>query len=260
MGSPALTRAPAGLADLSRDLDDLAGLIERREAVCKALTHEVHHRVKNNLQIITSLLNMQSNRATHPEAREALGQTRARIGALALIHRILYEEDDDGSIAALDVGRLVADLCAQFRLWNRERGEVTMSCQADPLPILLDSALPLALFAVEALTNAYAYAFPDGRSGTIRMTFCLLPDGQASLRVVDDGAGFDSSTPGYSMGRELMQGFAQQLGGTFTIVSSPATGTEARLDYPQLARTGLDLNGAGPAGHDLAPGRPSCVA
>lgn len=231
-GSPALTRAPAGLADLSRDLDDLAKLIEQREAVRQALAHEVHHRVKNNLQIITSLLSMQASTIANPAAREALGQTRARIGALALIHRILYEQDDDGSIAALDIGRLISELCAQFRVWNRERTEVAFSCHADPLPIPLDQALPLALFAVEAVTNAYAYAFPDGRGGTVRLDFSLLDQGGACLSVTDDGTGFDATGNGHSMGRQLMQGFAQQLGGTFAITSSAECGTAVRLDYP----------------------------
>lgn len=231
-GSPALTRAPAGLADLSRDLDNLAKLIEQREAVRKALAHEVHHRVKNNLQIITSLLNMQASTIANPAAREALGQTRARIGALALIHRILYEQHDDGSAAALDMARLISELCAQFRVWNRERTEVAFSCHADPLPIPLDHALPLALFAVEAVTNAYAYAFPGGRGGMVTLDFRLMDQARACLSVTDNGAGFDATGNGHSMGRQLMQGFAQQLGGTFAITSSAEHGTEVRLDYP----------------------------
>lgn len=231
-GTPAFSRAPAGMADLSRDLDDLAQLMAEREAARKALAHEVHHRVKNNLQIITSLLNMQASRIDNPAARAALGQTRARIAALALIHRILYDQDDDGSNGVLDVARLISELCAQFRVWNRTRPEIGFSCQADPLTLPLDHAMPLALFAVEAVTNAYAYAFPDGRSGAVKLQFSVLPGNRVCLSVTDDGVGFDSSANGHSMGRQLMLGFAEQLGGTFTIVSSVAAGTEVRLDYP----------------------------
>jgi len=227
----AFTEAPPNIAGLSRDLDDLAVAIAERESVRKALALEVHHRVKNNLQIVTSLLNMQANRIENPAAREALGQTRARIGGLALIHRILYEQADDGSQATLDIGRLIPELCAQFRLWNMERQEVSFSCQSSSFAVPLDSALPLVLFAVEAVTNAYAYAFPDGRCGSVLLQFSVSGSGEATFVVQDDGIGFDTSGNDDSMGRLLMLGFARQLGGKLVIESSAGTGTEVRLEY-----------------------------
>ena len=230
-GDPAFTRAPDGMADLSRDLDNLGEMIAAREAVRKALALEVHHRVKNNLQIVTSLLNMQAGRIENPAAREALGQTRARIGALALIHRILYEQADDGSQATLDIARLFGELCAQFHVWNRSRDEITFSCEVASCAVPLDSALPLTLFAVEAITNAYAYAFPSGDSGTICLHYGVTDSGEARLSVKDNGIGFDSASNDQSMGRQLMYGFADQLGGSFEIISSAETGTEVRLDY-----------------------------
>lgn len=230
-GTPVFSRAPAGMADLSRDIDNLAQLMASREAARKALVHEVHHRVKNNLQIICSLLEIQASRIENPAVGEALGQARARIGALALIHRILYEQDDDGNRATLDVARLIAELCKQFRQRRHGRDEIEFVSNADTLGVPLDAALPLALFAVEAVTNAYAHAFPDGRSGKVRLQFGVDPAGDATLSVTDNGAGFDASVNGHSVGRQLMHGFARQLGGTFTIQSSPEQGTVARLDY-----------------------------
>ncbi len=227
----AFTEAPPDVAGLSRDLDDLAETIAEREAVRKALALEVHHRVKNNLQIVTSLLNMQANRIENPAAREALGQTRARIGGLALIHRILYEQADDGSQATLDIGRLIPELCSQFRLWNMERPEVAFSCRSSSFAVPLDSAMPLVLFAVEAVTNAYAYAFPDGRDGSVVLGFNVSPGGDAEFTVEDDGVGFDATGNDGSMGRLLMLGFARQLGGKLVIESSAGNGTKVRLDY-----------------------------
>lgn len=224
-------RAPAEIAGLSGDLDRLAQTNAEREAVRKTLALEVHHRVKNNLQIVTSLLNMQANRIENPAAREALGQTRARIGALALIHRVLYEQADDGSQATLDFARLVTELCAQFRIWNSNRPEIAFSCKASPYAAPLDSAMPLVLFAVEAVTNAYSYAFPEQRSGSVMLSFAVSDSGDAAFCVKDDGAGFDSNRNGNSMGRQLMHGFAQQLGARLTIESSAGGGTEVRLDY-----------------------------
>jgi two-component sensor histidine kinase len=230
-GTPAFSRAPDGMAELSSELDDLAVLIVEREETRKALAMEVHHRVKNNLQIVTSLLNMQASRIENPAAREALGQTRARIGALALIHRILYEKADDGSQATLEISRLISELCAQFRQWNSDRTEIVFSCDSAPCSVPLDSAMPLALFAVEAVTNAYAYAFPNALSGSVRLQFRCSADGEASLAIVDDGIGFDTAHNVNSMGRELMNGFAEQLGGRLLIESNPKSGTEVRLDY-----------------------------
>ena len=233
-GTIPFTRAPSGMAELSQDLDRLAVMIAEREAVRKALAIEVHHRVKNNLQIITSLLNMQASRIANPAAREALGQTRARIGALALIHRILYEKADDGSQATLDISRLISELCAQFRLWNSSRTEIAFSCNSTSFDVPLDCAMPLALFAVEAVTNAYAYAFPEGRSGTVVLHFGVTEQGRAVLSVTDDGIGFDSDSINMSMGRQLMHGFARQLGGQLLIESCAETGTVVSLSY-QLA-------------------------
>ena len=227
----AFSDAPPGVAGLSRDLDDLALAIAEREAVRKALALEVHHRVKNNLQIVTSLLNMQANRIENPAAREALGQTRARIGGLALIHRILYEQADDGSEATLDIGRLIPELCSQFRLWNMERPEIAFSCRSSAFAVPLESALPLVLFAVEAVTNAYAYGFPDGRDGSVVLRFSVSPGGDAEFSVQDDGIGFDTTRNDDSMGRLLMLGFARQLGGKLVIDSHAETGTQVRLEY-----------------------------
>lgn len=227
----AFANAPPGIAALSRDLDGLAITLEERELVRKALALEVHHRVKNNLQIVTSLLTMQANRIEHPAAREALGQTRARIGGLALIHRLLYEQVDDGCLAKLDVGRLIPDLCALFRLWNAERPEIALSSQSSAAHVPLDSALPLVLLAVEAVTNAYAYAFPAGRSGAVELRFGADSRGDAALIITDDGIGFDPDMNEGSMGRRLMLGFARQLGGKLAITSGSGVGTEVRLEY-----------------------------
>ena len=230
-GSPAFTRAPAGMAELSRDIDGLAQMIAEREIVRLALALEVHHRVKNNLQIVTSLLNMQVSRIENPAAREALGQTRARIGALALIHRVLYEHNDDGSQTNLDIARLFRELCTQFQFWYRDRTEIAISCEASTAVVPMDSALPLALLAVEAVTNAYAYAFPERRSGTLALHYSLTSECDAVLSITDNGIGFDSTAETRSMGRELMHALANQLGGTLAIASSAEAGTEVRLEY-----------------------------
>jgi two-component sensor histidine kinase len=223
--------APPEILGLNEDLNALARAMAERDRVQQALIHEVHHRVKNNLQIVTSLLNMQASKMRDPAARQALGQTRARMGALALIHRMLYEQTDDGSAGKINIARLMTELCAQLRLMHRDRDDVEFICDASAVAVPLDSAVPLTLLSVEAVTNAYNHAFPEGRTGTVTLHFSV-EQGQATLRVCDDGAGFDSSAEFTSMGRQLMVAFAHQLGGTLCIERKEPSGTIVTLGYP----------------------------
>ncbi len=229
---PAFTRGPPGIFELSQDLDALARTLAEREAAHQALSHEVHHRVKNNLQIVTSLLSMQVNAAKHPAVREALGRARARMGALALIHRMLYEQSDLGSQSSIDIARLMTELCAQLRLWHRDRPGIEFSCEASAVAVPLDSAMPLTLLAVEAVTNAYAHAFPQESKGSVTLHYSVSDSGEALLAIVDDGIGFDCGSDGSSMGFQLIRGFAHQLGGKVEIISMVGAGTQVRLEYP----------------------------
>ena len=100
------------------------------------------------------------------------------------------------------------------------------------MDVPVSHALPLALFAVEAVSNAYVHAFTDGHGGTLDLRFWLREDGMTELCITDDGNGFDASNGGQTLGRQLMQGFAGQLGGTVHIDSSAAKGTTVRISFP----------------------------
>jgi two-component sensor histidine kinase len=117
-----------------------------------------------------------------------------------------------------------------------DRPEIAFSCKASPFSIALDNALPLVLFAVEAVTNAYAHAFPGGRSGSVVLRFSVTPAGEAAFLVQDDGVGFDSASSEASMSRLLMLGFARQLGGKLVIESDLGGGTRAQLIFPMAAQ------------------------
>ncbi|MFZ5745868.1 MAG: sensor histidine kinase [Pseudomonadota bacterium] len=224
--------APDELTELCGDLERLAEILAERDKVRASLALEVHHRVKNNLQIVASLLSLQAGRSDSPAVQEALVQTRERIEALALVQRAIYVQANDGGQPSLDVANLIQELCGQFRRTHSGRSEVAFSCKSASLLVPLDSALPLALFAVEAVTNAYAYAFPDRRTGSIRLRFTVSKAGLARLSVVDDGIGFATDGSARTTGRLLMGGFADQLQGRFKITSRPSGGTTAQLDYP----------------------------
>ena len=216
----------------------MADAIDRRNAdltqALKAktlLTREVHHRVKNNLQIINSLLTLQSGRVREGAAKEVLAQTRARISALALIHRLLYEQDNGYEPSEVPMDNLMTELCAQLRGANRSMTHVQLSCQAESFPVPIEYAVPLTLFVVEAVTNAFRHAFPRARHGAVILQFDL--DGADAVLVIsDNGRGYVVSDAAAQMGTELMRGFATQVDGKLSISSSKGHGTQIVLTFP----------------------------
>jgi two-component sensor histidine kinase len=228
--------APAELSEFAADLHNMAGAIdtqerELREALATkiALTKEVNHRVKNNLQIINSLLTLQSERLTDPVVRLALGQARSRIAALGLIHRLLYEGDGGDEQGSVNMRRLLNDLSAQLRNGFRARAGITLECHASDTFLTADQAVPVTLFTVEAVTNAFQHAFVAGRKGSIILHF-EVDGGTAEMRVSDDGQGFVQAATTNNMGIDLIQAFGQQVDGKVEINSLPS-GTELTLRF-----------------------------
>ena len=233
-------RAPRELALFSANLHSMARDIETRDHALQAaleaktaLTHDIHHRVKNNLQIVSSLLTLQAGKLRDPAAREALGQTRARIGALAQIHRLLYEDSHESDHGNVNIASLLNALCSQLRALHRGQTLVHLVCDAASQTVPINNAVPLTLFAVEAVTNAYRHGFSAGQIGNITLDFAVIGD-QATLSVTDNGCGFEPPEQTGSMGAQLMEAFAQQLGGAMHSRSAPNMGTVVTLTYPLI--------------------------
>ena len=232
-------RAPREIGQFSTDLHAMGKAIETRDSDLRsaldaktALTSEIHHRVKNNLQIVSSLLNLQAGKVTDAAAREALNQTCARIGALAQIHRLLYEDTNYSD--AIDLSLLLSNLCTQLRSLHRHQANIRLVCNAESCVLPVSSVMPLSLFAVEAVTNGFRHAFPNGRSGTVTL-HSSHSEKQGLLRITDDGIGFDADHEFRSMGHQLMAAFAQQLDGTFTFENGQTGGSVVTLTYPIVA-------------------------
>lgn len=223
--------APEDIAQISEDLDRLSCAFAERERRREALTHEVHHRVKNHLQIVTSLLKLQARNIDDPVCRQPLEQAQIRLSALALIHRLLYEQDEDPRTSRISITQLFAGLSAQLRFAFPGRDAIHFSCQVSGHTIPLDTAVPLALFVVEGVTNAYSHAFPDDREGVILLEFANAGE-RDHLSICDNGTGFDVQSDATSMGRKLMAAFARQLGGALAIESASTAGTVVTLSYP----------------------------
>ena len=225
--------APSEIRVLARTLDELADTITTRDAALNAsieekdaLMREIHHRVKNNLQIISSLLSMQQRALTDPQAKAAVGDTRQRISALALIYRTLYQSAD---LRYADARIFLTELVGQLIASEAGRGPVvTSSVDADSLVVDPDKLAPLALWLVEAVTNAQKHAFA-GRGGALKVRFRVA--GETSvLEVEDDGPGV-TETFRAGVGRTLMGAFAKQLRGEVELVPAPSGGTIARMTF-----------------------------
>ena len=225
--------APSEIRVLATTLDELAETITTRDAALlasiaekDALMREIHHRVKNNLQIISSLLSMQQRALTDAQAKAAVGDTRQRIAALALIYRTLYQSDD---LRYADARIFLTELVGQLIASESGRGYlVTSSVEADSLVVDPDKLAPLALWLVEAVTNAQKHAFA-GRGGDLKVHFRV--DGEVSVLEVHDNGPGPSDTMSAGVGRTLMGAFAKQLRGEAEMVEAEGGGTIARMRF-----------------------------
>jgi two-component sensor histidine kinase len=228
--------APSEIRVLARTLDEMAETISARDRSLTesleekdALMREIHHRVKNNLQIISSLLSMQQRGLTDPAARAAVGDTRQRIAALALIYRTLYQSAD---LHRPDLADFLRELVGQLIAAESHRGALVASeVIADSLVVDPDKLAAIALWAVEAVSNAQKHAFA-GRGGKLSVRFRVNGD-ESVLEVQDDGPGADTAALTRGVGGTLMQAFARQLRGTVEFVrpDGDADGMVARLTF-----------------------------
>lgn len=226
-----LYRMSAAVSERDRRVRDS---LERQ----RLLAREVHHRVKNNFQVVMSMLSLQSARLADPAARNAIDQARRRISALALVHRLLY---DTGELASISSRTLLGALCDQLQPAKRAGVTLELHCDFDDVLIDIDSAVPLTLWLVETVNNAFHHGFPPPRGGAVTATFRVHDEG-ATLMVTDNGIGFDPRDPpadlpgGY--GLRLIKALAAQLGGTAAIEQRPQGGCAAILHFPLKALIG----------------------
>jgi two-component sensor histidine kinase len=228
-------QAPPEIRDLAETLEDMADAIVGRDASLRDslaqkddLMREIHHRVKNNLQVISSLLNMQQRALSDPAARAAMSDTRQRITALALIYRALYQGPD---LKRVDLRAFLEELTAQLIAADGPHGaQVRTDIHVDDLVIDPDRLAPLALFAVEAVTNAQKHAFA-GRGGALTVNFTVRGE-EAELEISDDGEPPEDALTSSGVGRTLMTAFGRQLRGRSEVVRNATGGVTARLIFP----------------------------
>ncbi len=193
----------------------LQQLLTEKECMLK----EIHHRVKNNLQVVMSLLNSQADFLEDKVALSAIRESQHRVRAISLIHQKLYQSEGVARIPMRDyIEEVVAYLHQSYCLHHTVRFEL----QVEPIELDVTQALPLGLIINEVITNAFKYAFPDGRPGTVRLSLHRLAKTTYQLTIADNGVGLPahydpSQSP--SLGMTLLHGFSGQLGGELTITS-----------------------------------------
>jgi len=194
------------------------------------LLQEVHHRVNNNLQIICSLLNMQSERVSDPLLSSALQESQKRVQSMAMIHAMLYASS---SLKDIDFAEYTQDLAAKlFSSYAVDPARIRLALELAPLRFEIDRAIPCGMILNELLCNALKYAFPDGRSGQICVTL-QAQDGCNRLTVADDGVGLPEGHPTRtrSLGLNIVRILTRQLGGS--MVTTSDHGTQFVLEFAQ---------------------------
>ena len=190
----------------------------------EVLLKEVHHRVKNNLQIISSLLNLQKDQVKDISTLRALRDSQSRVRSMALIHEKLYQSQ---SLAKIDFAEYVQSLTKDlFRSYQRTLGNIRLNIHADQVSLDLDYAVPCGLILNELMTNTLKYAFPDGRDGSIWIDLHAEPDQTLILRVADDGIGLPAGLDilkNKSLGLQLVNSLVKQINGTLVVESSSGT-------------------------------------
>jgi two-component system, sensor histidine kinase PdtaS len=182
----------------------------------EALLKEIHHRVKNNLMVISSLLNLQSGSITDENTRSAVKESQSRVKSMALIHQLLYQSE---MVARIDFPKYLEQLMASLQsTYSKPGKQIECIIRAEDIKLDIDTAIPLGLIINELATNAYKYAFPGNAGGEVEIDLCKIPDHKFLLRIADNGKGlpegFDlenSSTLGLKLVRILSRQIRAKL-------------------------------------------------
>lgn len=210
----------------------LQGTLHEREL----LLQEIHHRVKNNLQMVGSLLRMQGRSITDPLARQAVRDSQDRVRSMALIHQDLYGE---GHTQGIDMGGYVERLAnGLLRSHGFDDGRVSLHVDVPPLRLDVDTAVPIGLILNELIVNALKHAFPNGRQGTLRVSLHRQVDG-LHLEVSDDGVGLTvqavNEEGGGGFGLGMLRTFAEKLQAEHETIGEGGTTVRMRIKAYRMA-------------------------
>lgn len=215
---------------------DVTRVFKHEEAVLASLREkeillrEIHHRVKNNLQVISSLVSLQTDLFSSPQDRHLMQETQQRIQSMAQLHELLYQSSDFQSI---NLNEYISGILAELMIeYNSVGGRIRVVQSIADICVSLEVALPVGLIVNELLSNSLKYAFPASQGGLLEITAVKIGE-RITLTVSDDGIGLPaglSISGGSSLGFLLVDSLTGQLGGTVTHLND--AGTRIQLDFP----------------------------
>ncbi len=222
----------------------------------EVLLQEVHHRVKNNLQIISSLINMQLRRLKDSSTRETLEQCQHRVQSIALIHEKLYQSKNMASVPLAEYVRsLAGDI---HRAANLPATTVSLGVAAADIALPIDTAIPCGLILNELITNALKHAFPEGRRGSIQISIERVDAGRLRLTVADNGVGLPDNFDircCQSMGLQLVNMLAAQLDGQLEVAANGGASFQLTFPIDRCGTTDAGLKPEQQAAAQLVPQR-----
>ena len=204
------------IAEQKEEVETINEQLDARNSEKEVLLKEIHHRVKNNLQIISSLLELQSRGIDDESALSAVADGQSRVKSMALIHQKLYQTDD---IATVDFGSYASDLCAQLAALYPDMNETQLNIEGNGIELDIDTAIPLGLILNELVTNAFKYGIKGQSAGSLKVELRAEGKGSYLLTVADNGPGlpedfnFDKTR---SLGLRLVRRLSKQLYGKAT--------------------------------------------
>jgi PAS domain S-box-containing protein len=223
------------LRDKNREVEAYSRIVTNNLREKEVLLREVYHRVKNNLQVVKSLLKMGARTLPTSEGRNAIETAVQRVQVMAMVHERLYQQK--GDLSVLSLSTYLGDVIEGAISANSERaGQIQLELNTEDIPLTLDLAIPFGLLANELVSNCLKHGFPNGRKGKISFSVARIP-GAARVIVKDNGVGlpenFDAAK-GNSMGLKLAASLAHQLGGKLKF--SNGDGCCVQADLAHLAK------------------------
>ncbi len=210
------------ITDRKKDEDKIIESLREKEVMLS----EIHHRVKNNLQIISSLLNLQSSYIVDKVALTAITESRNRVSSMALIHEKLYKSKNLNRIDFEDyIKQLTSHL---LQIYSGSKIKIKLVINASKIFLSIDTAIPTGLIINELVSNSLKHAFPDKEEGTIEIELKQTANGEYYLKVSDDGIGIKSSPSSKatsSLGMQLISMLTKQLAGELTVNNNAGTKT-----------------------------------
>lgn len=214
-------------------LETTLNQLTAKNAENELLLKEIHHRVKNNLEVVSSLLALQSAKIEDPEIQDAMLASQNRVQSMGILHQKLYQSEH---LAFIEMKNYFQNLCENILDSYNETDRIEVDIDMNEIELDVDTAVPVGLIVNELLTNSLKYAFPNGKKGTIKLSLENIDKNNLTLKISDNGIGksLDTKAKGTGFGTQLVDLLTRQIGGKLT--QEVREGTIISIDFKrQLA-------------------------